>query len=99
MLTTAGSRCNPSRAWAARSRSNCPSRAGRRTRRRRMADRRPKILVVEDDAALREALTDTLELAGHRVVAAPDGETALSILGREVVDLVLSDVQMPGIDG
>ncbi|NCS65239.1 MAG: sigma-54-dependent Fis family transcriptional regulator [Hydrogenophilales bacterium CG03_land_8_20_14_0_80_62_28] len=64
-----------------------------------MIDRRPKILVVEDDAALREALTDTLELAGHRVVAAPDGETALVILGRETVDLVLSDVQMPGIDG
>jgi two-component system response regulator FlrC len=64
-----------------------------------MADRRPKILVVEDDTALREALTDTLELAGHRVVGAPDAETALTILGREVVDLVLSDVQMPGIDG
>jgi two-component system response regulator FlrC len=64
-----------------------------------MADRRPKILVVEDDASLREALTDTLELAGHRVVAAPDGETALLILSREPVDLVLSDVQMPGIDG
>ncbi len=44
-------------------------------------------------------MTDTLELAGHRVVAAPDGETALSILGRETVDLVLSDVQMLGIDG
>ncbi|HEX8980083.1 MAG TPA: sigma-54 dependent transcriptional regulator [Parasulfuritortus sp.] len=64
-----------------------------------MTDRRPKMLVVEDDAALREALTDTLELAGHRVVAAPDGESALAILGREAVDLVLSDVQMPGIDG
>ncbi|MDR3394648.1 MAG: sigma-54 dependent transcriptional regulator [Parasulfuritortus sp.] len=64
-----------------------------------MADRRPKILVVEDDAALREALTDTLELAGHRVVAAPDAEAALATLGRETVDLVLSDVQMPGMDG
>lgn len=64
-----------------------------------MPDRRPKILVVEDDAALREALTDTLELAGHRVVSAPDGESALATLGRETVDLVLSDVQMPGMDG
>lgn len=60
---------------------------------------RAKVLVVEDDAALREALTDTLELAGQAVVSAPDGETALAILGREPVDMVLSDVQMPGIDG
>ena len=64
-----------------------------------MPEARPKILVVEDDAALREALTDTLELAGQRVVAAPDGESALAVLGREPVDMVLSDVQMPGMDG
>jgi two-component system response regulator FlrC len=64
-----------------------------------MAERMSRILVVEDDAALREALTDTLELAGQSVVAAPDGEAALATLGRETVDMVLSDVQMPGMDG
>ena len=64
-----------------------------------MPERMPRILVVEDDAALREALTDTLELAGQSVVAAPDGETALALLGRESVDMILSDVQMPGMDG
>ncbi|MDD5363999.1 MAG: sigma-54 dependent transcriptional regulator [Gallionellaceae bacterium] len=64
-----------------------------------MPERRPKILVVEDDAALREALTDTLELAGQAVVSAPDGEAALAVLGREAVAMVLSDVQMPGMDG
>ncbi|MFZ5485185.1 MAG: sigma-54-dependent transcriptional regulator [Pseudomonadota bacterium] len=64
-----------------------------------MSEARPKILVVEDDAALREALTDTIELAGQRVVSAPDGESALAVLGREPVDMVLSDVQMPGMDG
>ena len=64
-----------------------------------MPERRPKILVVEDDAALREALTDTLELAGQVVVSAPDGEAALAVLGRETVAMVLSDVQMPGMDG
>lgn len=64
-----------------------------------MPERRPKILVVEDDAALREALTDTLELAGQAVVAAADGEAALATLAREPVDMVLSDVQMPGMDG
>jgi two-component system response regulator FlrC len=64
-----------------------------------MLDRMPRILVVEDDAALREALADTLELAGQSVVTAPDGEAALALLGREAVDMVLSDVQMPGMDG
>src|SRR5512147_1852698 len=64
-----------------------------------MPEKMSRILVVEDDAALREALTDTLELAGQSVVAAPDGEAALALLGRETVDMVLSDVQMPGMDG
>jgi len=64
-----------------------------------MAETMPRILVVEDDAALREALTDTLELAGQRVVSAENGEAALALLGREKVDMVLSDVQMPGMDG
>lgn len=64
-----------------------------------MPERMPRILVVEDDAALREALIDTLELAGQSVLSAADGESALAVLGREPVDLVLSDVQMPGIDG
>ncbi len=35
------------------------------------------VLVVEDDAALREALCDTLELAGYRVIAVEDGQAAL----------------------
>lgn len=64
-----------------------------------MAERRPKILVVEDDPSLREALIDTLELSGHVVTSAPDGETALLVMSRELVDMVLSDVQMPGMDG
>jgi two-component system response regulator FlrC len=64
-----------------------------------MPERMSRILVVEDDAALREALTDTLELAGQSVLAAPDGEAALAVLGREAVDMILSDVQMPGMDG
>jgi len=57
------------------------------------------ILVVEDDAALAEALGDTLELAGYRVCSAADGEQALALLDRESVDLVLSDVQMQPMNG
>jgi two-component system response regulator FlrC len=59
----------------------------------------PSILVVEDDAALREALLDTLELSGYRVLAADSAEMAVEVLGREAPGLVLSDVQMPGMDG
>lgn len=57
------------------------------------------ILVVEDDAALREALTDTLELAGYSAMAAADAEQALAWLEKGRPGLVLSDVQMPGMDG
>jgi len=59
----------------------------------------PAVLVVEDDAALREALVDTLELSGYRVLVAPDAETALGRLEQACVGLVLTDVQMPGMDG
>ena len=58
-----------------------------------------KILVVEDDAGLREALVDTLQLAGYQVVEADSGEKALLVLKQQSVDLVVSDVQMGGMSG
>ncbi|HHC71659.1 MAG TPA: sigma-54-dependent Fis family transcriptional regulator [Thiotrichales bacterium] len=57
------------------------------------------ILVVEDDLSLREALCDTLQLAGYRAVAAPDGPTALRQLREDSIGLVVSDVQMEPMDG
>lgn len=57
------------------------------------------ILIVEDDAALREALVDTLELSGYRTLAASHADEALHRLEQHPVGLVLSDVQMPGMDG
>lgn len=58
-----------------------------------------KILVVEDDAGLREALVDTLQLAGYQCVEADSGEQALLQLKSHAVDLVVSDVQMGGMSG
>src|SRR3569623_503458 len=58
-----------------------------------------KVLVVEDDGALREALSDTLQLAGYSVVSAADGSSALDILAKHKMDIVVSDVQMQPMDG
>jgi len=58
-----------------------------------------RILVVEDDSALAQALSDTLSLSGYEVLQASDGEQALARLDRESVDMVLSDVQMRPMDG
>lgn len=58
-----------------------------------------QVLVVEDDAALREALCDTLELAGYKVTTAADGHAALQMLDKQNVGMVISDVQMRPMDG
>lgn len=57
------------------------------------------VLVVEDDAELREALVDTLRAAGLAAIAAADAAEALRLLTTADVALVISDVQMPGLDG
>ena len=57
------------------------------------------VLIVEDDEALREALCDTLDIEGYRVISAKNGIEALSQLQKYTVGLVISDVQMPVMDG
>ncbi len=57
------------------------------------------VLIVEDDPSLREALCDTLELAGYPVKVACEGGDALDILRQERVGMVVSDVQMRPMDG
>jgi two-component system response regulator FlrC len=57
------------------------------------------ILVVEDDPNLREAVCDTLELAGQAAVSASGGEEALRLLSTQPVSLVVSDVRMMPMDG
>ncbi|MFO6421859.1 sigma-54-dependent transcriptional regulator [Motilimonas sp. KMU-193] len=58
-----------------------------------------QILVVEDDAGLREALVDTLMLANYECTEADSGEAALLSLSRRSFDLVISDIQMGGMSG
>ncbi len=58
-----------------------------------------RVLVVEDDDALRDALLVTLEAAGHRPRGAPGGREALELLGREPFSMVVSDLRMAPMDG
>ena len=60
---------------------------------------RGSVLVVEDDMSLREALCDTLELAGYPVVSAGDGRNAMSVIDEQDICMVVSDVQMKPVDG
>lgn len=58
------------------------------------------ILIVEDDQPLRQALRDTLGIAGHQVLTSGDGENALQQLQKhDEISLVISDVQMQPMDG
>ncbi|MFB4310194.1 response regulator transcription factor [Actinomadura sp. GTD37] len=58
-----------------------------------------RILVVDDEPAVRESLSSSLEFEGYRVAAAADGAMALQRLERESPDLVVLDVLMPRMDG
>jgi two-component system chemotaxis sensor kinase CheA len=60
---------------------------------------RPRVLVVDDALTIRELQRTVLERAGFDVAVAPDGEQALRQLSADPRDLVLTDVDMPGMDG
>lgn len=59
----------------------------------------PRILVVDDEASMRLTVAGNLELEGFDVIEAKSGEHALTLLETEKVDLVLTDIRMPGING
>jgi len=58
-----------------------------------------RILIVDDDAGVRESLRGVLEDEGYAASEVASGEACLDFLGKEAVDLVLLDVWLPGIDG
>jgi len=57
------------------------------------------ILVVEDDKKLRQLFCTVLTRNGYRALSSVDGQDALNILDKEYVDLIISDIMMPHIDG
>jgi len=60
---------------------------------------RPRVLVVDDEATIRDLLSKTLALAEYDVDMAPDGRTALERLRIIPYDLLITDLKMPGVDG
>jgi DNA-binding response OmpR family regulator len=58
-----------------------------------------KVLIADDDADLRELIAFTLGQAGYLVVSAADGQAAVQLFEREAPDLVLLDINMPGMNG
>jgi excisionase family DNA binding protein len=60
---------------------------------------RPRVLVVDDEANIRDLLSKTLALAEYDVDLAPDGRTALERLRIIPYDLLITDLKMPGVDG
>ena len=62
-------------------------------------DKKPSILLVEDEENLHEALKLNLELEGYEVTSAYDGAAALKAMQAEYFDLIILDVMLPEIDG
>jgi excisionase family DNA binding protein len=60
---------------------------------------RPRILVVDDEATIRDLLSKTLALAEYDVDLAPDGRIAIERLRIIPYDLLITDLKMPGVDG
>jgi two-component system nitrogen regulation response regulator NtrX len=60
---------------------------------------RSRILVIDDEAAIRDSLKMTLEYEGYEFAGAATGQEGLALVEREAPDLVLLDVKMPGMDG
>jgi excisionase family DNA binding protein len=63
------------------------------------APSRSRILIVDDEPAVRDLLAKTLQSADYEVDTAPDGHTAIEYLDARGYDLLITDLRMPGMDG
>jgi excisionase family DNA binding protein len=63
------------------------------------ANARPRVLVVDDEASIRDLLAKTLALAEYDVDVSPDGRSALERMRLYPYDLLIADLKMPGMDG
>jgi CheY-like chemotaxis protein len=90
----------PAPPWEAREGGDGRERARSVATLRTTSDRKPRVLIVDDDEAIRETLAELLEDDGFCTLVAGDAVEALTILRREaVVDALVTDLTMPGDDG
>ncbi|MCI5131179.1 MAG: response regulator, partial [Candidatus Electrothrix sp. EH2] len=59
----------------------------------------PRILIVDDELSMRDFLKILFENEGYETAVAPDAETALDLAINDPVDLVITDIRMPGMNG
>jgi CheY-like chemotaxis protein len=64
-----------------------------------MPTTKSKLLIVDDDASIRRALSELFTANGYSVRSAEEGSSALTEIQSEVPDIILSDLQMPGMSG
>jgi DNA-binding NtrC family response regulator len=64
-----------------------------------MPSARKSILIVDDDVGMADTLTDILQANQYEVATAHSGDAAVSMVRRRAYDLVLMDIQMPGLNG
>jgi excisionase family DNA binding protein len=81
------------------SRAAAPAPAATAPARPSAGNARPRVLVVDDEASIRDLLSKTLALAEYDVDVAPDGRSALERMRMYPYDLLIADLKMPGMDG
>jgi excisionase family DNA binding protein len=86
-------------AWLESQRSRQPVRPASPSRPAMVPVGRPRVLVADDEASVRDLLSKTLALAEYEVDLAPDGRTAVDRLRIVPYDLLITDLRMPGVDG
>lgn len=64
-----------------------------------MSNTHATILLVEDEELLRAGVQEMLEIQGYKVITAPDGQQALASLAAEAIDLIITDLVMPQLNG
>jgi two-component system, cell cycle response regulator CpdR len=79
--------------------TRCLRREGRHGFLLRGRTRLPTILLVDDEPEFRDVMATILARAGHKVLAAADGYEGVRVLSEHWVDLLITDVRMPGVDG
>ena len=60
---------------------------------------KPSILIIDDDEVMQETLADVLRKRGYEIFSVGSGNGALSIIKKNVIDLILLDIRLPDVDG